>query len=150
MSIVVQRLKAQDLQTLVDRKGRSYIGRITDEQARALEMTSFAYSVFVDGKLELCGGVTEYWANRGEAWAVLDPNCKAHFLALHHRVKRFLEICPIGRIEAGVELGFEAGHRWVKALGFRLEAPKMEAFFPDGKDAALYAWRSSWQKPAQR
>lgn len=144
MSLTVQKLKAKDLQTLLLEKGKSYVGAITKEQAEALELAPHAYSIFVDGKILLCGGVTEYWKNRGEAWAVFHPECKSHFVALHNASKRFLDLCPIRRIEAGVDCDFEPGHRWVKALGFKLEAARMSAFLPDGSDASLYSRRCKW------
>lgn len=133
-------IRANDLKDLVRRGARSYIGsNLSDEQIESLEKTPYAYSVLVDGKVLMCGGVVEYWKNRGESWAVIDPICKNNFFALHNVAKRFLRICPVRRIEATIEVDFEAGHRWVKALGFELEASCLKAFFPDGKAASLYS-----------
>lgn len=134
-----RKLRAQDLQFLIDQKGRSYVRRITDEQAASLEAMPYAVSVFVEGELQLCTGVNVYWPNRGEAWAVFHPHCRKNFIALHHAVKRHLETVPLRRIEAGVDVDFAPGHRWMRALGFELEAPRLRAFLPDGRDASLYS-----------
>lgn len=136
----VEKLKAEDFKMVMARGGKSYIGAtLTEEQARALEETPESFSIFADGKLIACAGVAEYWAGRGESWAVIATDCKADFFRLHNVVKRYLEICPIRRVEASVDCDFPAGHRWVKALGFTLEAERLKSFLPDGKDAAMYA-----------
>ena len=64
---------------------------------------------------------------------------KRNFLKLHYLAKEYLGGLPIRRLEASVNTGFTAAHRWVKALGFKMEAPRMEAFQIDGSDCALYA-----------
>jgi hypothetical protein len=92
-----------------------------------------------DGSVLACAGIVQYWDSRGEAWAMFDPNFKECFLAVHNAVKRFLNVCPMKRIEAVVDLGYERGHRWIKLLGFDLEAPLLKAYRPDGRDCALYA-----------
>jgi hypothetical protein len=43
-----------------------------------------------------------------------------------------------GRIELTVRADFEAGQRWVRALGFHIETPRLEAFGPEGEDHIGY------------
>lgn len=81
----------------------------------------------------------KYWEGRGEAWAIIDDDCKKEFLTIHNFAKRFFEICPLKRIEATVDAGFSPGHRWVKMLGFKLEAPLLKSYLPNGGDSSLYA-----------
>jgi hypothetical protein len=107
----------------------------------ALEKSPHSYTLMTeeDERVVGCAGVVEYWSGRGEAWAILDTDSRHEFLAMHNTVKRFLDVCPVNRIEAAVDLHFDNGHRWVMALGFRLDAARLRAFFPNGRDASLYS-----------
>lgn len=139
MSIRVEKLKTEHLQALLDRRARSFIGRmLTESQAQALESCPHSYSMLNGDHVLACAGVTEYWRNRGEAWAVLDPDCKPHFIRVHGAIKRFLDICPITRVEAAVDVSFGPGVRWVNALGFQYEAT-LRKFLPDGQDVFFYS-----------
>ena len=62
-----------------------------------------------------------------------------YFVAIHKAVKRFFDVAPFERIEAHVALNFEAGHKWVKMIGFELEVAEKKKYFPDGGSAAAYA-----------
>jgi hypothetical protein len=53
--------------------------------------------------------------------------------------KRFLDVCPIRRIEAAVVVDHGPGHRWAQLLGFELEAPLLRAYTPQGEDCSLYS-----------
>lgn len=112
---------------------------LSPEYSKDLEGKLSYTGVTEMGKIVFCAGIMEFWANRGEAWAILDKNCKPYFLQIHNAVRNFLHSCPIKRIEATVDVSFEAGHRWVRALGFELEAPRMTAYRVGGIDAALYS-----------
>lgn len=139
MSVTVNKLKREDFSYMVSEGGRSLAGNLTEEEAARLERADHSYTIIVDGDIAAVAGVAEYWPGRAEAWAVLHPSCKKHFFTVHNVVKRFLGICPVTRIEAAVEVGFEQGHRWVRALGFNLENVRARAFLPGGRDASLYA-----------
>lgn len=136
----VEKLKAAQLQSLLDRKAKSYVGPVlTEEQIDSLENSKHSYSAFLGEKLLMCGGVSEYWNGRGEAWVVLDPEHKCHFASVLRCAKRFLEFCPVSRIEAAVDVDFKQGHRFVKVLGFSKDVERLECFLPDGKDVSLYS-----------
>lgn len=139
--ISVEPFRARDATELSEQEATAYLRPfISEEVMKALEGSPYAYTLRgADGRVVACAGVYEYWKGRGEAWALMDKNCKSEFFAVHNAVKRFLEICPVRRIEAVVDAGFEAGHRWVKALGFELEAPRLRGYRPTGGDCALYA-----------
>ncbi len=111
----------------------------TESMMQRIETEKRAYIAVVDDDPIMCGGISNYWANRGEAWTLLDQNCKKNFLVLHKKVKSFLDNFPCRRIEAAVDVNFEPGHRWARLLGFKLEAPLLRAYTPDGRDHALYA-----------
>lgn len=113
--------------------------RVTFEHAQSLAGQPHSYTVLKDGKPIACGGVLEYWMGRGEAWAVLDAVSRKDFMAVHNAARRFIAAINMRRIEAVVQTDFTAGHRWLRALGFQMEAPLLKAYDPDGRDFSLYA-----------
>ncbi len=112
---------------------------ITEEYAHMLEGQFAFTAVSDDDEVVAVGGVTELWENRALAWTFIDSRAGKHFVALHKIVKDLLDIVPYRRIEAETSCGFTPGHRWLRMLGFQLEAECMKAFQPDGGDSALYA-----------
>lgn len=131
--------KAEHMEALRMQRGQMYcLPYVTPEYAKALEST-YAFTAMEGDQVVAIGGITELWENRGLAWTFIDRRAGKHFVALHKAVSKFLEDCPLRRIEAETPCEFEQGHRWLKMLGFKLEAPRMEAFRVDGGDAALYA-----------
>lgn len=100
----------------------------------------YASTLMCDGRPLACAGAQEYWPGRALVWSFLSAEVdRRTFLLLHTEAKRFLEGLPMRRLEAAVDVNFEAGHRWVKALGFELEAPLMRKFHVDGRDVSGYA-----------
>lgn len=105
----------------------------------ALAAAGPAYSA-VDGNAVIaCAGLMKQWDERAIAWAIMAAETGRHMLAITRAVKRGMALHPFRRIEAAVRADFEAGHRWMEMLGFSVEAPRMEAYTPDGADAVLYA-----------
>jgi hypothetical protein len=87
-----------------------------------------------------CSGVVEVWPGRALAWALIADEAGRHMLGIHRAVLGFLMQAPYRRIEATVDAGFEAGHRWIRLLGFACETPLgMRGFNPDGRDSFLYS-----------
>lgn len=138
--MIVVPYKAEHLMALKMQPGQGYLmPYVTDEYAKALE-SQFAFTAMdEDNEVVAVGGIAELWSNRGLAWAFIDSRAGQHFLALHKAVARVLAFVPYRRIEAETPCEFRQGHRWLKMLGFELEAPRMKAFRVDGGDAALYA-----------
>jgi RimJ/RimL family protein N-acetyltransferase len=98
----------------------------------------------VDGDKVLgCIGALELWSGRYMAWAyispLLTPTSYAYWKGINSRIQTFFEALDARRIEAEVDADFAAGHRWMKRLGFICEAERMSGYFPDGRDASLYA-----------
>lgn len=98
-----------------------------------LSELGLAWTAEVGGKVIACGGLLPQWENRAVAWMLIGWNAGPHFTALHRHIKHFLVTSPYRRIEAHVDVGFEAGIRWMKMLGFELEVYR-RAFRPDGAD----------------
>lgn len=136
----VVRFKAEHYFQLNEQEATSYVnGFMTEKSIKALEGNEHSYSIFIGGRLIACAGLIQFWNGRAEAWAMIDKDCRKEFMTLHNVVKRFLEVCPVKRVEAVVDHGFEAGHKWVSLLGFKLEAPYMKAYGLKGGDCSLYA-----------
>lgn len=86
-----------------------------------------------------CAGLMMVGEHRAVAWAILARDCAPRMRALHRAVSRFLETCGVRRVETVVLCDFEAGHRWARMLGFKMEAERMEAYDAAGNAYALYA-----------
>lgn len=138
--ITVERLKAEHFDELVEQKATSHLRAfVTKEHVEAMVESPHSYTAKSDGQVLACGGVKEYWPGRGEAWVVLSGSAGKELVAIHKATEALLASCGIKRIEATVDRNFQQGHRWVKLLGFKLEANRMVAYFPNGNDGSLYA-----------
>jgi hypothetical protein len=104
-------------------------------------MTGPAYSAIENGVVIACAGLIIHWPGRAHAWTILsgDLNHNHRMLLIHRAVAGYLKECPIARIEAVVQCDFQAGHRWMRLLGFKREVERMERYMPDGGPAAGYA-----------
>ena len=117
----------------------SIADKLTPQVLANMEQRSHSYTVVEGSKVLGCAGVTEYYQGRGEAWAFIDKNIKQDFIKFHNQVRLFLDRVEIKRVEATVDVGFEDGVRWVKALGFIMEAPLMKNFGRSGEDCMLFS-----------
>jgi hypothetical protein len=111
---------------------------VTADYAKALE-DQHAFTAVEDNRVVAVGGVIKLWDNRGLAWTFIDCRAGDCFWKLHKIVKKALDAAPYRRIEAETPCEFGPGHRWLKMLGFKLEAERMRAFRVDGGDSSLYA-----------
>jgi hypothetical protein len=73
-------------------------------------------------------------------WTMLSNIEQKQFLKIHRGVQRLLNEFgrEFKRVEATVDIDFEQGHRWMKALGFVVEANRMKYSGLAG-DQTLYA-----------
>jgi len=131
--------EAEHLDRLDLQEAQAYLqGCIAPELRKALECP-YSYTGLDGDRVVCCAGLIPFWEGRAMAWAYLAQDvAPRNFVVLNKMVKRFLDACPFERVEAYVDENFENGHRWVKALGFELEAPKMRKF-RDGGTCAMYA-----------
>jgi hypothetical protein len=113
------------------------LAAVTQDMLRPFEATD-AWTARCAGEVVLIGGLLEVWAGRAVLWAYVGAGAAPHLVRITKGVRRFIEAAAHKRIETYVDVGFAAGHRWAELLGFKLEAPHMPAFFPDGRNAALY------------
>lgn len=142
--VEVRKFHRTDALKLKDYAAVSYLAEIVQpEHLAQAETLKYSYSVYAGDQILLCAGVHEYWKDRGELWAMFDANCKRHFVGLVGAIRRFMDVCPLRRLEAVVDHGFEPGHRLVRALGMKLECETMEAYRHNGINSSLYA-RVRW------
>lgn len=137
--IKVIRLEAWHIEALRGKVQDHVLFNSVDQAACEEDRYSYTFYDGESGEIMMCTGVRELWAGRGVAWVLFNQECTEQFILLFRGVKRFLELCPINRIESVVLRDFKAGHRWVKLLGFKLEAECMKSFNPAGQDCSLYA-----------
>jgi hypothetical protein len=101
-----------------------------------------AWTGIADGRVAGCAGILEQWPGRAICWALLGREIRTRdFLRVHHKVEAVLRRVHgegTRRVETSVDAAFDAGHRWVRALGFAPEG-LMRCYSPDGRDHVLYA-----------
>jgi hypothetical protein len=103
-----------------------------------------SFSAVAGDDVLACAGVSEVWEGRAVAWALVSEAAGRHMLGIHRATAGFLAQAAYRRIEATVDEGFEAAHRWLRLLGFSCETPAgMRGFNPDGRNSFLYA-RVQW------
>ena len=120
---------------------RYFVGDISSEAyGRMLAQSASAFTALDGGRVIACSGCVEIWDNRAMAWALVSKDAGRHMLGIHKAVAGFLAGAKWRRIEASVDVGFEAGMRWMAMLGFTCETPEpMRAYRPDGGDCYLFA-----------
>lgn len=142
MGVKLVPMKKEHLLQLLDEKKNSHLKDVMPEtQAAFLESTGLNYTMVStpDEKVLMCGGVSLYWKDRGEAWAVRTTDCAKDFVGIVRLSKKFMWDVPVKRVEAAIETTFPEGHRWIKLLGFTMEAPLLKAYFANGSDVTLYS-----------
>jgi hypothetical protein len=140
MKVEVVPFKGEYLRRMALKQTSRYnLSLITEEAFEQLEKNEFNYTFLMDGRPVFCGGIVTFWPGRGEVWAFLDEVCRSEFILIHKMVVRYLKVFPHKRLEATVEKEFEPGHRWMRLLGFNVEAPLLRAYYPQGTDGVLYA-----------
>lgn len=131
--------KAEHIAAIRLQEAQAYLSDwVTYAQAEALEEQT-SYTAMLDGVPVAAAGVIPQWQGRSLAWAFIGDVGPRKFLGIHRAVKHFLDGCYVKRLEMTVDCDFPAAHRWAKMLGFKMEAPRMEAYNPNGGDCSLYA-----------
>lgn len=134
----VEPLMAEHIDALRVQPAQLEVGHITREQLLSL-VGEHSFAGMVGDQVVGIAGAVEMWAGRAQAWAQIGVDAGPHWPGIHGAVLRFLELAPYRRVEIAVDCAWPAAHRWARALGFVLEAERMRAFTPGGRDAALYA-----------
>jgi len=121
---------------------RYFVGDISGEAyGRMLAQSPYAFTALDGDRVIACSGCVEIWDNRAMAWALISKDAGRNMVGVHKAVAGFLAGAKWRRIEATVDVGFEAGMRWLTMLGFECETPDrpMRAYRPDGGDCYLFS-----------
>lgn len=140
--MIIQRFKADHIAELELQDAQAYFGDqlMTPGYAEMLEAGCDGFTALADGQVVACAGCTEIWTGRAIAWALISKDAGLSMVPLHRAVSGYLMASKHRRIEAWVDVGFDAGSRWLEMLGFTCETPSpMQGFRPDGGACFLYA-----------
>lgn len=110
---------------------------LSPEECHLMEQSGTCWTIVHDGDPIACGGFIQMWPGRHVAWMLLDDRSRRHMgYVTRQALKKLAGIH--GRIELTVRADFYAGLRWAEMLGFKIEAPLMRRFGPDGADHVGY------------
>lgn len=112
----------------------------TPDFCATLAKTTETYSVLAeDGRVvAVCGGM-QLWPERYHLFAFMSRDSGRHMLEITRGTQRYMAALR-GRIEAEVSEGFDAGHKWLRILGFQCDTPNgLEWFFPGKRRGFMYS-----------
>lgn len=117
---------------------------VVDNPKAAEQLWVYSRALLIDGRPIAVMLIQPRWT--GVGYAVVLPSLESlteHGLSLHKATLKVLEYAEttlsMRRIEASVRVGYEAGVRWIEALGFEREG-LMRNYGPGAKgDFWLYA-----------
>lgn len=138
--ITVEKLKKEHVKELIGKDRAPHIAEhMTEQGYEMLENLPDGWTIMSDGQPIATGGAVPFHRNRAELWMIIDQSCGKYFISVHKIVSRLIRSMPYPRLEATVDLSFPQGHRWMKLLGFELEAPVMKAYGLAGNSCSLYS-----------
>lgn len=137
--MIVEPFKPEHLMRLDEQEMTAWLKTYVRPEHAEILAASPSYTGRVGDQIIACAGVLQYWPGRGEAWAFLAKDSGKHFVAIHRAVRSFFSSFDMARIEAAVDKQFIQGQRWVELLGFDMEVACARKYFPNGRDAVLYA-----------
>lgn len=92
-----------------------------------------------NGKIVALGGHVPQAGRRTVVWGLISADAAPAMYAMTRRIKKEIESLRVDfdRVEAYTHRNHEAGHRWLKMLGFKHEFI-MRKFY-EGEDYSMYA-----------
>lgn len=101
-----------------------------------------SFTMLVDGKIMVCGGITKYWEGRGQIWSVFSEMSRQNFTPVYRGIKGWLEDQlkkNYVRIEMSVSCDMDVAKRRAELLGFEVEVERARKYLPSGEDCTLYS-----------
>jgi len=100
----------------------------------------YSFSFFDGNELVACAGLIPLRDDNHRAviWSLMAPGAEKHLLSLTKCGLRLMKVSPFKRIEGTTPVDFEQGHRWLRMLGFEIEAECMRHYQPN-EDHSLYS-----------
>lgn len=117
---------------------REALPLLTDVIVNELERGQ-SFTALINGVPLICCGVHSDGMGRGVLWALVSQDMGRHMVQITKLCRQFFDNAGYRRLETVVDYDFEAGHRWMKLLGFTKEAERMRSYYPTGRDCSLYA-----------
>lgn len=97
-----------------------------------------AHTVTHRGQLIACVGVLDTGdRHMGHVWLFLSKHASNHMVALTRMARRYFDVTAKRLLTATCEGQFEAGHRWLRLLGFEYVCD-LPGYGLDGSDHVLY------------
>lgn len=128
----------------VDRAAEAEFTSMDNLKNRAQEVADAktAFTVFHEGNISLCFGITPYWPGMAEAWMIPSRYALDRGLRLTRGAKRFFDkIGPsldLRRLQVVVCVDREKAVSWAEFLRFKREG-LMRRYGPEGSDYYMYA-----------
>lgn len=112
---------------------------LTTEYADLIE-NNFGLSAWNGVRCVGAAGCVPIFKHRAVAWALLAEDAGPHMLAIARKVRRVMAVLDYKRIEIAVHHDFEAGNRFARLIGMKLETPEpLKAHGANGEDEYMYA-----------
>lgn len=112
---------------------------LTPDNLLALLRSGPAWWVRWNGRLVALGGLSVMWQGRAAVWGYLGGDAGPAMVCMTREVEKQLRAFAMDfpRIEAYVQRNHEAGHRWIRMLGFQKEGVMRK--FANDHDYVMYA-----------
>lgn len=137
------KFSAMHLQALVKEPGNKHLAEwLTNGLAKDLESRDSSFTLLIEGKIMVCGGITKYWEGRGQVWSVFSEMSKYNFTPVYRGMKTWLKDMldnHFVRIEMSVACDLATAKRRAELLGFEVEVERARKYLPTGEDCTLYA-----------
>lgn len=111
-----------------------------DEMLQILESRNLYLTLLQDGEVMCCGGISPYWAGRGEMWCLFSEHCKSNFVPVFRMIRKWLKHeleHNYIRIELSIGCGLQHAKRRAQMLGFTLETERARKYLY-GEDCSIY------------
>lgn len=113
-----------------------------EEQARIIEDSGKALTVFIDERPALCIGIIDIWDGLGEVWIVVSNEITQRPVSIARGMRELLaeyfEYGGYRRIQSNVRADWDTARRFAKFVGMKEEG-LMPSFGPDGADYVRFA-----------
>lgn len=106
------------------------------EAIAAMEASEW-YTLLHNDEPIMVGGALQQWQGRWQVHAYMADSAGRHMRYLTREAREYISRLK-GRLELTVLVGFEAGHRWARMLGFEVETYVMKRYGPDGSDHTMW------------
>ncbi len=101
-----------------------------------------AITVWHDGRVLFCGGISKLWDGVGAVWMVVSETARKKPVTLTRTAKRYMasiiEQYGFDRVHAFIACDNETDIRFAERMGLKRESGRLEKYY-GGKDFYLYA-----------